>query len=87
MSNLNEKPVTDFHIAQLDRNGTKLGEKVTANQWKVLTTDMTPEEIVALQKEQSDLMNAAGWLHNIRNHLRPPQIMTPPGSNGMKIVN
>lgn len=82
------RPIEDHHIANLDRHIDKVVAKLQANEWQLLTTpDLEPYALKELLAEQVDLEKVATWLTNIKMRLRPPAIVNPNGTSGMRLAN
>lgn len=88
MSN-EKRPIHDHHIANLDRHAAKIMDKLKANEWKLLSTpELEPYELKEILQDQAELEKVLGWLSNIKNTLRPPQIVAPQqAANGMRIIH
>jgi hypothetical protein len=88
MSKTEERPVEDHNIANLDRHAGKIIEQIKANAWRLLATpDLDLAEMRGLYAEQVELQNVLNWFGTIKDQLRPPRIVNPGQSNGMKLVN
>lgn len=89
MSKKEERPVSDHHIANLDRHAEKIIEQIKANAWRLLgNPEMDLAEMKGLYAEQVELQNTLNWFGTIKDQLRPPRIVNPiAGPNGMKLVN
>jgi hypothetical protein len=64
LANLNK------HLEDIDKKCLEQSEKILTNG------NLTPDEIVVMQRKQLEYNTAYQWLLNIKNHFFPSQIIT-----------